>query len=708
MATKTKNDVGLQKIKLSTCAADVRAGAVAFGKAIAKDNRFHYGYGTHSHHNGCYFCNSGSNRPGGAKQQAGIKSYQYTFCCNPFVNACFAHGGGDPGALKLCKSGRSRDFGTSASTSYHKSKDWKLIKNPTISKLIPGDVMCGTGHIKIYIGGKKVVHAYHSDDNKVNSSSWNSSIGITSCNSIGGYRCYRYVGKGGAWMCLPSGSGVTIDADTTDVDVTYTDDGRPITLEKEVSRLYSSDNFEYIVKQQEDADATIRQRFTKDLYTSLSANLSNTIVTTGALPESALPNTSGLDLASEGFQHNKPEIMKSKSKASLLSFPTYVEAPTILLDFNGITIGGYGNNGDAFPNYISGMTVNKINGRINNYTINLTYQVRPGEDPNFIDKLIARTGYRNPMKIIYGDSMYDGGYFKDEEVIITDAKHNEDISAYRINYTISAISSVGVSQTAFHSFDSVVAKPSTEIYNLLYNSGEASNTLLSMFPGMQNRTLVSSYNMIPTTDTTVNLSGMTNVSPLSRLNYLTAAMSNESGSKSSYFLTYNDTRNNPLGGAYFKITEVNKTNTPSVNNSVYSLDIGYPSDNNITSFSLNTQDYWSLVYQNTGQLKTWEYGIDDTGQITAKEVNLLNKGSYEKDDLLTTKWWEEVTEYPISARVTIKGLLAPAMLMSYIDVNTYFYGLRDMASGLYVVTAQTDSIQGAGYTTELTLLRVSE
>ena len=89
-------------------------------------------------------------------------------------------------------------------------------------------------------------------------------------------------------------------------------------------------------------------------------------------------------------------------------------------------------------------------------------------------------------------------------------------------------------------------------------------------------------------------------------------------------------------------------------------------------------------------------------------MNLLNKGSYEKDDLLTTKWWEEVTEYPISARVTIKGLLAPAMLMSYIDVNTYFYGLRDMASGLYVVTAQTDSIQGAGYTTELTLLRVSE
>ena len=47
------------------------------------------------------------------------------------------------------------------------------------------------------------------------------------------------------------------------------------------------------------------------------------------------------------------------------------------------------------------------------------------------------------------------------------------------------------------------------------------------------------------------------------------------------------------------------------------------------------------------------------------------------------------------------------MLMSYIKVNALFYGERDMASGLYVVTAQEDSISGSGYTTELTLLRVA-
>ncbi|MBQ6631706.1 MAG: hypothetical protein IJH55_06205, partial [Romboutsia sp.] len=58
-------------------------------------------------------------------------------------------------------------------------------------------------------------------------------------------------------------------------------------------------------------------------------------------------------------------------------------------------------------------------------------------------------------------------------------------------------------------------------------------------------------------------------------------------------------------------------------------------------------------------------------------------------------------------KVTLKGLINPAILMSYIKVNALFYGQRDMASGLYVVTQQNDSISGSGYSTELTLLRVA-
>ena len=44
--------------------------------------------------------------------------------------------------------------------------------------------------------------------------------------------------------------------------------------------------------------------------------------------------------------------------------------------------------------------------------------------------------------------------------------------------------------------------------------------------------------------------------------------------------------------------------------------------------------------------------------------------------------------------------------MTYIRINTMFYGQKDMASGLYVVTDQTDNLSANGYTTTLTLLRV--
>lgn len=688
------------RIRKSKSASDVRAGAVAWAKAIAKDNSFHYGSNPPTcYSRGCYFCGTNGHKKG-------MRGYDKTYCCNTFVFSAYAHGGGDPDMLSMCKKGgNARTDVFSGRGLSSAAKHWENKGKISSKNLKAGDVVVYAKHWALYIGNGQIAEAQHHDNNKPGTNSWNTSIKISKLNTNYEKIC-RYIGNGGGWMCLPSGSSDT-SIEAEDSSGVVVDNGQAIVLKDSIGKLYSSANYEYL--DSEDEEKAVTQRFTSELLTSISANIAqaDANLTTAAVKESTLPNPSGLPLNEVKFQHNKPELIKANARSPLLSFPTYVEAPTILLDFNGILIGGYGNNGDIYPNYISGMTVEKINGKINNYTINLSYQVRPGEDPNFIDKLISRTGYRNPLKIIYGDSMYDGGYFRDEELVITNVTHSEDISSYRINYIITAISSVGISKTAFNNFKAVTSKPSAEIYNLLYNSGEASNTLLSMFPGMQNRTLVSSYNMIPTTDSLVNISSMTNVSPLSRLSYLTAAMTNESGNKSSYFLTYNDTRNNPLGGAYFKITEVNKTDVDSVSGAVYSLDIGYPSDNNITNFSINTQDYWSLVYQNTGQLKTWEYGIDDDGKITAEEVNLLNKGAYGKNDLLSTKWWEEVTEYPISARVVIKGLLAPAMLMSYIDINTYFYGIKDMASGLYVVTSQKDSIQGSGYTTELTLLRVS-
>jgi hypothetical protein len=386
-----------------------------------------------------------------------------------------------------------------------------------------------------------------------------------------------------------------------------------------------------------------------------------------------------------------------------------VEAPTIVLEFNGIKIGGYGNKGDLYPNYITSMQVGKINGEINQYTLNLTYQVRPGEDPNFIDKLISRVGYTNPFKMLYGDSNYPSGYFREESAIITDVQHNEDVSSYKINYTISAISAIGASTGSSQTYSSTYSKPSNAIYKLLYDSGEASESLLKLFPGMRDRNLVASKNIIPNTDNYVQIGGMVDASPLAYLSHLVSCMSNDT---SSYFLTYQDNNYNSFGGSYFKVTEIkNIKNSDNFTNSdnVYSLDIGFPSDNNVTSFQLSNNEYWGLVYKFAGDIPTYEYGIDDNGDVYSKQINpLLKNDKYRESSVIDTNWWNSLTEFPISAKVTIKGLVTPAMLMSYINVNAVFYGQKDIASGLYVVTEEIDRISGSGYTTELTLLRVSE
>ena len=67
-----------------------------------------------------------------------------------------------------------------------------------------------------------------------------------------------------------------------------------------------------------------------------------------------------------------------------------------------------------------------------------------------------------------------------------------------------------------------------------------------------------------------------------------------------------------------------------------------------------------------------------------------------------------MTQFPITARLTIKGLIRPTLLTDYVKLNVYFYGQKHISSGVYVITKQEDNIDSNGYRTTLTLLRVKE
>lgn len=178
--------------KLTKTNAKAKADAVKWAKWIAGYNKFHYGYGKDAHHNGCYFCGTQKLKKG-----HGIKEYEYTYCCNPFVGAAWAHGAGDATAYKMCNSCNSWDFGT-GNGSYHTSKLFDNLGHPAKEKLQAGDVLCNSHHVVLYLGNGKLAEAGHTDDNVINSKSWISSIEVTSLTDSRYKdlpRAYRYNGS---------------------------------------------------------------------------------------------------------------------------------------------------------------------------------------------------------------------------------------------------------------------------------------------------------------------------------------------------------------------------------------------------------------------------------------------------------------------------------------------------------------------------------
>lgn len=171
----------LPSIRVKKSTQQVIDDTLKWGKMVAKDNTYHYGKGHDAHHNGCPFCGTQPK----AKLNSNMKNPEDTMCCNPFVHACWAHGGQVPAMLKLCQ--QKKSYGFSKNEGYAKSSFFKKV-----SKLKPGDVACSGSHVALYAGDNKFVQAGHEDDNKKGSKSWNSSIDISKWN--GWTRAYRYIG----------------------------------------------------------------------------------------------------------------------------------------------------------------------------------------------------------------------------------------------------------------------------------------------------------------------------------------------------------------------------------------------------------------------------------------------------------------------------------------------------------------------------------
>lgn len=141
--------------KLQKATTGIIDKGINFLVSVARDNSFAYGTGKRAHHNGCYFC--GTNITGPKKAKKGSR-WEKTYCCNPFIHAGWAHGGGHKDMLKDCKKANAAGMEVKDWTKYG-FEDIGKVKDVPFSSLKRGDVIITHNHVFEYTGGNWIVEA---------------------------------------------------------------------------------------------------------------------------------------------------------------------------------------------------------------------------------------------------------------------------------------------------------------------------------------------------------------------------------------------------------------------------------------------------------------------------------------------------------------------------------------------------------------------
>ena len=404
--------------------------------------------------------------------------------------------------------------------------------------------------------------------------------------------------------------------------------------------------------------------------------------------------------------------MANNYNTNLISSKSYVQTPVINVKIGNYTFGMYQKDKHGYvqyPNYVQDLEITKINGQVNTYVLRLIYTVTEYNDPNYFEKVFSSVSKSRRIEFQYGDASNPKFLYRNEVAMITSVKSNFELQSSNIVYTVNAVSQSILGLTGSEEYSEMYEKPSTVITNLLKNPN---NGLTDLFTGMKNLTLVGQYNLIPGNDVAVKIEKKSNISVLSYLEYLVSLMSpdiknRELASHCIYVLTYVDDTSGLLNGSYFKIVEVD---TDIEHPEAYQLDIGYPGNNYVFNFNVDNDENYSIYYEYQNKLHPQEYvsrlnADGDYEEVYAPSISSGNTRHSTPEE--SKAWWAKVTKYPIKASVTIKGLLRPAILMTYVRLNIILFGKKHINSGLYIITKQVDKVDGSGYQTTLNMTKIS-
>ena len=406
----------------------------------------------------------------------------------------------------------------------------------------------------------------------------------------------------------------------------------------------------------------------------------------------------------------------------IISTDNLIESPFVIVRFGDYTFGTYSSSKEhrlngysmrvTYPNFIQGLTVTKLNGQVNTYTLSLVYAITENDDPNMIEKVFSSVKTSREMILTYGDWNSPSNIYREESALITSVKSNVSFDSSKIVYTVSGVSNSLSLNSALYDFPERTAKPSDIIKELLYNPQYG---MQKIFTGMTSRKVVNSNNMIASNDKTVTIPAKASTSVLDYTTYLVEHMSSISNKDSSmvndsiYQLTIVDDSKNQYGGPYFRVQKIDTNRVRSDADSAWEIDVGYPGKNFVFNFEITNDEAWSILYDYQDKIdqSSYMYRIDNDGKlVTELSPSIIRSRRTGKITERNKSWWTKMTQFPITVNLTIKGIVRPTLIMDYVKLNVLFYGNRHISSGVYVITKQEDKIDAAGYRTTLTLLRV--
>ena len=110
--------------------------------------------------------------------------------------------------------------------------------------------------------------------------------------------------------------------------------------------------------------------------------------------------------------------------ASLVSAQNHVEVPFVIIQIGEYTFGHCEKIHRSrlateynltYPNYMESLTVVKVNGTVNTYTVTMNYAITAGDDPNRLEKVFSSISNTRTVYLKYGDFAAPSYIYKEEK-----------------------------------------------------------------------------------------------------------------------------------------------------------------------------------------------------------------------------------------------------------------------------------------------------